>query len=44
MPLAVEMFSCVSHPIHVRGKRWRSWLRHCAASRKTAVSIPDGVI
>ena len=23
---------------------WRSWLRHCAASRKVAVSIPDGVI
>ena len=24
--------------------RWRSWLRHCAISRKVAVSIPDGVI
>ena len=24
------------------GKRWRSWLRHCAASRKVADSIPDG--
>jgi len=23
---------------------WRSWLRHCAASRKVAGSIPDGVI
>ena len=23
---------------------WRSWLRHCATSRKVAVSIPDGVI
>jgi hypothetical protein len=23
--------------------RWRSWLRHCAASRKVAGSIPDGV-
>jgi hypothetical protein len=21
--------------------RWRSWLRHCATSRKVAVSIPD---
>jgi hypothetical protein len=26
------------------GMRWRSWLRHCAKSRKVAVSIPDGVI
>jgi hypothetical protein len=24
--------------------RWRSWLRHCALSRKVAGSIPDGVI
>jgi len=23
--------------------RWRSWLRHCATSRKVAVSIHDGV-
>ena len=23
---------------------WRSWLRHCAISRKVAGSIPDGVI
>jgi len=23
--------------------RWRSWLRHCATSRKVAGSIPDGV-
>jgi hypothetical protein len=22
---------------------WRSWLRHCATSRKFASSIPDGV-
>ena len=27
-----------------RVTRWRSWLRHCAASRKVAGSIPDGVI
>jgi hypothetical protein len=29
-----------------RGARcwWRSWSRHCATSRKVAVSIPDGVI
>ena len=28
----------------IRGTRWRSWLRHCATSRKVAVSIVDGVI
>ena len=27
-----------------RGTWWRSWLRHCATSRKVAGSIPDGVI
>ena len=27
-----------------RGTRWRSWLTYCAASRKVAGSIPDGVI
>jgi len=27
-----------------RGTRWRSWLRHCATSRKVAGSIPDVVI
>ena len=26
------------------GTRGRSWLRHCATSRKFAGSIPDGVI
>jgi hypothetical protein len=25
------------------GTRWRSWLRHCATSRKIAGSIPYGV-
>jgi hypothetical protein len=25
------------------GTRWRSWLRHCSASEKVAVSIPYGV-
>jgi hypothetical protein len=25
------------------GTWWRSWLRHCATSRKVAGSIPDGV-
>ena len=30
---------------HLRGStRWRSWLRHCATSRKVAGSIPDDVI
>jgi hypothetical protein len=24
--------------------RWRSWLRHCATTRKVAGSVPDGVI
>jgi hypothetical protein len=28
----------------MRSTRWRSWLRHCATSRKVAGSIPDGVI
>jgi hypothetical protein len=28
---------------HTGGSRWRSWLRHCATSRKVAGSIPDGV-
>ena len=33
-------------PVHIQkgGTRWRSWLRHCATSRKDACSIPDGVI
>jgi hypothetical protein len=31
----------VSLPLTVA--RWRSWLRHCATSRKVAGSIPDGV-
>ena len=26
------------------GRRWRSWLKHCATSWKVAVSIPAGVI
>jgi len=28
----------------VGGMRWRSWLRHCATSRKFAGSVPDVVI
>ena len=26
------------------GTRWRSWLGHCATSRKVSRSIPDGII
>ena len=33
-----------SYRYGLRGTRWRSWLRHCATSRKVAGSIPDGVI
>jgi hypothetical protein len=30
--------------IFIGGTQWRSWLRHCATSRKVTGSIPDGVI
>ena len=30
--------------LNVWGTRWRSWLRHCATSRKVAGSISDGII
>ena len=30
--------------LFIWGTPWRSWLRHCATSRKVAGSIPDGVI
>ena len=32
------------HCTNTRGKRWGRCLRHCATTRKVAVSIPDGVI
>jgi hypothetical protein len=32
-----------SRYLRKRGTRWRSWLRHCATSRKVAGSIPNGV-
>jgi hypothetical protein len=32
-----------SNRIHL-GTRWRSWLRHCATSRKVTGWFPDGVI
>jgi len=31
-----EKREIVLHPIKMRGARWRSWLRHCATSRKVA--------
>ena len=37
------MFSYFMHFGEGGGTRWRSWLRHCSASRKVAGSIPDGV-
>ena len=30
--------------LYIWGTWWRSWLRHCATSRKVAGSIPDDVI
>ena len=36
---ALQNISCDSLSV----SRWRSWLRHCAKSRKVAGSIPDGV-
>jgi len=35
---------CVCVCVYSRGTRWRSWLRHCATSRKVAGSIPDSFI
>jgi hypothetical protein len=35
----------IERPVICLGsRRWPSWLRHCATSRKVAGSIPDGVI
>ena len=31
-------------PKEMRGTRWRSWMMHCATSRKVAGSIPNGFI
>ena len=48
-----ETSTTVSTAVHIqiciqlksnRGTRWRSWLRHCATTRKVAGSVPDGVI
>ena len=39
----VKNFSFNILPRHIFSTRWRSWLRHCAASRKVAGSFPDVV-
>jgi hypothetical protein len=45
LPLLTLCFRSVTTAIQGwRGTRWRSWLRHCATSRKVTGSIPDGVI
>jgi hypothetical protein len=36
----VGSFFCINS---LRVTRWRSWLMHCATSRKVAGSIPDGI-
>ena len=37
-------FYCYFIYLQEKKTRWRSWLSHCATSRKVADSIPDGVI
>ena len=39
----VKLTYCLFIRVFDRGTRWRSWLRHCATSRKVAGSIPDGL-
>jgi hypothetical protein len=29
--------------LELLGTQWRTWLRHCATSRKVVGSVPDGV-
>ena len=42
--LVVYIYRYFGETYHLdRATRWRSWLRHCATSRKVAGSIPDGV-
>jgi len=41
-PLLCRSFFFIRYAVRV--ERCRSWLRHCATSRKAAGSIPDGVI
>ena len=42
--LRLSCSSLILIPVTRRATRWRSWLRHCATSRKVAGSIPDGII
>ena len=37
-------FNQFKYELQINNMRWRSWLRHCATSRKVAGSIHDGVI
>jgi len=41
---SMTSFVLISNTSYIRGAQWRSWLRHCATSRKVAGSIPVGVI
>jgi len=43
--LQVNVISPVKFVLYfyIRSTQWRSWLKHCATSRKTAGSIPHGV-
>jgi hypothetical protein len=42
-PTNVTCCLILSASVDNGGTRWRSWLRHCIASQKVAVSIPDVV-
>jgi len=37
------LHNCTYITNYTASMQWRSWLRHCATSRKVAGSIPDGV-
>jgi len=40
--MAVRTVECRAYNTTKTESLWRSWLRHCATSRKVAGSIPDG--
>jgi hypothetical protein len=40
----VDLLRYITLSLHHGWTQWRSWLRHCATSRKVAGSFPDGVI
>ena len=42
--IGIMLFTMMSVLHFYISTRWRSWLRHCATSRKVAGLIPDGVI